>query len=840
MASGVCSVCGERNPPGTAFCPVCQNYLGWDKTVIAAPPEARSTQPSDTGQEQAPTQVVPKVRAEGPTIDPAPAAGTGTAGGSPAETGAGATRSGEAASVGAGSTEAGSNGAGSDGTVSNEAVWDGTGDSDPDDLVADDRFRISVENPSVTVAPTGEIAELEVRVSNISIRVDGYVGESRADTPGRSTAGAPEWLSVKSTPIELLPGTDDLLRIRFQVTASRLVPAQQLTVPVRVRAMNEPLAVVELPVVVTVSVVDAPLQLRAEPRLIRVQDRPDATLTLTLDNSLSNRSVRAELAGTDPELAVRFDFERPVVDVGPTATATVRVRVSAQPPSPGQELSRLLSVTARDGGRVVETPVTFHQSTSVQVEDPVVGLQLEPAVIRVRDNPVGLARVLLDNRSGREWAHIQLSARDPEQIVSVGFDAPQVHVPPGQTAQTQLRLHAPLPELGTEATRPVTVIATDPKRRTVSAVATFVQATSASPMTTLGVRVEPEVVRAHDADGATTQVVLDNRKGRFRVRLQLSGADPERAVGFAFGPPIVDLEAGQVRSVELRLAAWRPPPGQELTRQFTISASDGQTSVEGSGSLRMSSSRSAMETLTLRLDPSVVRLDRRRRGALSALVDNRNGAQPVRVSLTGDDPENCIRFAFTPAMIDVEPGRIGRVAVSVDAPRIPSGQEVTRAISVLASDGRTDVQAAGSLVQVAAEKGPISKIPIARILFTLFGVALMIFGVWFALESGGRTGMQLSANSIANAFGFRLVLGPFDAVASAGTVIIALAILMGLGLFARSGWLTQIAAVVGILFMVILIGGLMFFQLTSGPALGAFLVAAGCVLGFIGGRLAKP
>ncbi len=835
MATGVCSVCGERNPPGTAFCVVCQNYLGWEKTVLSEPGSTQPSPPDDGGQDQAPTQFVPRVGGQSPTSATSPSAMT--AGGGRVAAGGGVGSPGSAAGAGsAGVSGAGTGGVGVAGGAAAGGAAPGVFvDSDPNDLVADDRFRVAVENPSVTVAPTGDVAELELRVSNISIRVDGYIGEPGIAAAGGSTAGVPDWLSMKSTAVELLPGTDDVLRVRFQVISEKMVPAQQLIVPLQVRAMNEPYAVVVLPVAVTVSVVDAALQLRAEPRLLRVQDRADAAFALTVDNSRSNRPVRVELAGSDPELAVRFEFDPPVVGVGPSGTATVRVRVSADPPPPGQEMSRLITVTARDGDRIVETPVTFYQSTSIQVEDPVVGLQLEPALLRVRDNPVGLARVLIDNRGGKDWAHIQLTASDPEQIVAVGFDAPQLHVPPGQTIQTQVRMHAPLPELGSEATRTVTITATDAKRRTASAVATFVQATSASPMTTLGVRLEPEVVRAHDADGATVQVILDNRKGRFRVRLQLSGADPERAVGFAFGPPVVDVEPGQTRTVELRLAAWRPAPGQEWTRQFTVSATDGQASVDASGSLRMSSSRSAMETLTLRLDPSVVRLDRRRRATLSALVDNRNGAQPVRVSLNGDDPENCIRFNFTPPMIDVEAGRIGRVAVGVDAPRNTSGQEVTRSISVVATDGRTDVQASGTLQQAAAEKGPI-----ARILFTLFGVAFMIVGVWFAWESRGLTGMDLTFNRLANPFNPPFLLDPrFDPLASAGAVIILLAIVMGLGLAARSGWVTQLAAIAGVLFMVVLLGGLLIFGLIRRPDIGAFMVIVGCVLGFIGGRLAR-
>ncbi|GAA3632429.1 COG1470 family protein [Microlunatus ginsengisoli] len=769
MDSRVCSVCGERNPPGTEFCVQCQNYLGWDKSILAAPEDVRR-RPEDQ-QSAAETRQIPRVTEQGP----APAT-----------------------------------------------------DEDPDDLVADDRFRVAVDNPNVTVAPTGEVAELELRVRNISIRVDGYLAEL---APG----GGPDWLTVKSSAVELLPGTDEVIRARFQVVATTLTPAQQLTVRLRVRAMNEPLAVVELPVSVTVSVVDAPLQLRAEPRLLRVQDRADAAFTLTVDNSMSNRAISAQLAGTDPELAVRFGFDPPVVQVGPASVATVRVSVGADRPAPGQEASRLLTVSVREGTRTAETAVTFVQISSVQVEDPPVGITLEPAVIKVRDNPVGTTRLTLDNRNGREWAHVQLSASDPEQVVYVGFDTPQVHVPPGQTAQAQVRLQAALPELGTEASRTVTITATDPKRRTSTAVATFVQTASASPMTTLGLSLEPEITKVRDADGASTQLVIDNRKGRFRVRLRLSGADPERAVGFAFAPDVVDVEAGMVRRIEVRMAAWRPPPGQEWSRQITISATDGQASVQATGSLVQSSSRSAMETLTMRLDPSVLRLDRRR-GAFSALVDNRNGVQPIRVTLSGDDPENCIRFSFAPAVLDVPPGGVGRSTVTVDAPGVGSGREVNRNFVIMASDGRADIQSNGTLVQQGGDWRPV-----ARVLFTLFGGLLMFFGAFLEWTTEGRTGFGLSARFMTERFGFGLLLERrFDAFTSAGAAVALLAIVMVFGLTGRSGRLTRLAALAAAAVVVgVFVASAFSQQGMLIPSWGAIVVVAGCVLGYIGGLLVK-
>lgn len=224
-------------------------------------------------------------------------------------------------------------------------------------------------------------------------------------------------------------------------------------------------------------------------------------------------------------------------------------------------------------------------------------LEVEPSLVRVLDSTVGLARVIAENRSGRDWASVRLKGSDPERIVGVSLASSELHVPPGGTAQTDARLEAPLPDAGTEVSRTVTFSAMD-GRRTSTATATFVQAASASPMSTLAVRIEPGTLRVSDVDSATLQVVLDNRRGLSGVRIFLDGSDPERAIRFTFSLPVVDLGPGQVVEVFLRLDSWRPPPGQEWTRQFTVTASDGYTTVDTSGSLVQASSPAATATVT--------------------------------------------------------------------------------------------------------------------------------------------------------------------------------------------------------------------------------------------------
>ena len=675
------------------------------------------------------------------------------------------------------------------------------------------------------MAATGEPAVLTVRVANTSSIVDGYAV---------AAPGAPGWLTVQAGDVQLLPGTEESRSIRLRVVSPTLVPAQQIRLVVNIRSTSQAPAYLDLPVLVTVPVRDAPVGLRAEPRLLRVRDRDTAACTVLVDNSRSNRPARIRLSGSDPEQAVQFHFEPATLEVGPGNRDRCRLTVTAAGPDPGQEISRVLTVAAIDGARTVETLITLQQARTVRVQDPPVTLEVVPSLVRVRDTTVGQARVVADNRGGSEWAHLELRASDPERLVRVTWAAPQLHVPPGQTAQAEARFEAPLPDAGTEVSRTVTVSVAN-GRQTSTATATFVQVASASPMATLAVRMEPSIVRVQDADGATVQVIVDNRRGRSGLRVFLSGSDAERAVRFTFSPPVVDLRPGEVRPVTLRLDSWRPPPGQEWTRQFTVAAGDGHTSVDGSGSLVQASSRAAIEMLSLRLDPSVLRLPNRRRGRLTAVVDNRNGAQPVRVSLKGDDPENAVRFTFAPAVLDIPPGQVASSAVIVEAPRARPGRELTRPIVIMASDGRSEVKSDGSLIQSSAERRPL-----ARVLFTVFGALAILVGTmlpWLSISD--RNGFQFDAGTLARLINRNLDLLGFERLISVGLVIAGLAVLMLFGLAGRSGRLTRFSAVLAALLLIALFVGLGLIGRGTGPDSGAILVLTGCVLGYVGGVLVK-
>jgi hypothetical protein len=312
----VCSNCGERNAPGTIFCVNCHAFLAWDEVT---------GEDDDTGN----ATVIPT------RTDPRPQQ-------QPVENDLG--------------------------TVLRPA-----GPLTPPEAAesTDGRLQISAEQHSVTVPATGQPATLTVRVMNTSTIVDGYGVEAPA---------APAWLIVESDPIHLLPGTEQELAVRMRINSTTLLPAQQIDVKLRVRSMTQASLRLEMPVQVTVPIVDVPVQLRAEPRLIRMRDTDASRCTIAVDNSRSNRPMLLRLSGSDAEQAVQFTFDPPIVEVGPGATASVVLALTAAKPEPGQELTRQLTITANDGERSIETAVSLQQSTSVLVEDSPVTLKAVPSL----------------------------------------------------------------------------------------------------------------------------------------------------------------------------------------------------------------------------------------------------------------------------------------------------------------------------------------------------------------------------------------------------------------------------------------------------------------------------
>ncbi len=779
----VCAECGARNEVDVEFCLFCHAFLAWDEE----PDKSSSRTPSFPVDLPAPSESVFRAQAVSP------------------------------------------GGAVTNATQTVARPTSAEPAPDPDSTTVVDTtaglFNVEADQPSVELAATGEPALVTLRVANTSSIVDGYAVEA---------TNAPAWLALDSEPVQLLPGTEEAVPLRLRVVSDMLVPAHKGRLTLRVESLSQAPAHSYLLVEFVVPPIDVPVRVHAEPRMLRARDRASAECDLVLDNSSSNQAVRLSFAGSDPELVVGFAFDPPEIGIAPGATESVRVTVTAPAPEPGQEVSRSLTLKAVDGGRSVDAYITLHQSTTREVEDPPVGLEVHPSLVRVEDGAPAMVRVVADNRGGAKWAHLKFRATDPEQVVDVMWIPSRVDVPPGKTAQVEARLEAPPPAAGAEVSRTVTVEASD-DRRVSTAIVTLVQVTSASPLSTLELRAEPSIVRVHDAESAVVRIVVDNQHGRSAARVFLRGTDPEQALGFAFSASSVEVPPGQARPVALRLDARRPPPGQEAMRQFTITASDGQTDVEATGTLVQTSSRDAIELLSVRLDPSVLRLAPFRRGTLAARVDNRGGAYPVRVSMSGDDPENIIGFAFAPRVLDIPAGKVANSRVTVRIKRGPGASEMTRPITIVASDGHAEAQADGELIQAA-----VSYRPLARVLFTLLGGLAMIlgaFGPWLAIS--GRTGLGLDVDTLARLFGVSVDLSGIERMVSAGLIAIVLGALTIFGLTGGTGRLTRLASAFGALLLVALFVAFAVVGLTISPGSGAILTFLGCIVGYVGGLLVR-
>src|SRR5215210_584341 len=199
----VCSNCGEHNAPGTTFCVNCHAFLAWDDVA---------SEEEQGGSEET---VIP-TRTD--------------AGGQP------------------------SRNADDDDTAVRPAVTETTQATSSDGT--DGGLLVNAEESSVTVPATGEPASLAVQVMNTSTIVDGY---------GVEAPGAEPWLLVDADPIHLLPNSEDTLSVRLWIKSTTLVPAQQFDAVLRIHSITRPGVQHDLPIQVTVPLIDAPVLLRAEP-----------------------------------------------------------------------------------------------------------------------------------------------------------------------------------------------------------------------------------------------------------------------------------------------------------------------------------------------------------------------------------------------------------------------------------------------------------------------------------------------------------------------------------------------------------------------------------------------
>lgn len=798
MTELACEQCGGQNPAGASVCRSCGYYLGDTETSAPEQPE-----PADAWEDESDrTQVIGKRSGLTPTRPP-PGPARPRQPTPPVEQ----TRRIDPVPSGAPTPNG----------------QDQQGFAKPP--------RVSVPEPDVTL-DLAKGTGFDLRVFNPSSIVEAY----RVDA-----LNAPPWLTISQPTIRLLPGDQSVSRIELAVRPKTLAIAQRLQLRLRVRALTDEEVFSDAEIALTVPPVGGPATIRTDPAVIRLKDTTQAQFTVHLDNPGCNHPQRYEMSGSDDEGAVRFTFTPASVEVPPGGKAVVRVQIESPAPGPGETASRQLKIRGTYEQVTVEAIAALvHQSAAA---DAPVRLRLEPAALRTRDGSTGEIDVIIDNRTGTRGHRVVLRGRDPEDAIRFAFRTVEMGVPAGSETRVRVRLSAPVPPPGDEASRQFTITAVDGSQESEVS-GTWTQAASTAAIRSAAIRLEPEHVRVRDQTGARFGVVVDNSQGSRPLRVRLSASDPEGVVGYGFNPPFLEIRPGGSARALLTVSAPPPQFGEEAVRQLRVRAADENGMVEASGVFEQSTSPTPLSTARIMLDPQqVVAARNSRNGRFNVQVDNKRGAMPLRVRLSGGDPERAVRFAFDPGVLEIPPGQVAWSAARISAPRPGSGEQLTRPIKVVADDGMGSIEAMGSFAQSSGELRPI-----LRILLTLLGALLVASGAILAWISGDPdTLVPTPANVTDSVSGVVTDIQdggaqPDDVVDTAQPVertgALVMAALMAIGLLGPKGRLTRVASAVAGLMMIAV---LVFYAVIGQGSIdiGSTLIILGAIIGYIGGRLVQ-
>ena len=341
-----------------------------------------------------------------------------------------------------------------------------------------------------------------------------------------------------------------------------------------------------------------------------------------------------------------------------------------------------------------------------------VTIRPEPAVVRLRDSTRGQFTVHLNNQDSNYPQRYQLSGSDDEGVVRFFFTPVAVEIAPWASAPVGVRFESPAPDAGEQTNRQLKVRAVSDADTVEATVALVQQSSAAPPDAPVRLRLEPTVLRTQDSSAVELDIIVDNNAGSQNRRITFLGRDPESRLQFSFYHRELWVRAGAETRTRARLEARMPSAGEELTRQFTIVANDGRHQSDVAGSWVQSASRAPITTAAVRLEPEHLRVRDRADGRMGVVIDNRRGARPLRVRLSGSDPEGIVGFVFNPPVLEVGAGRWGRAELTVSAPPPPSNQTAARPLRVRASDEHGAVEADGVFNQ-STSPTPIST---ARIL----------------------------------------------------------------------------------------------------------------------------
>lgn len=688
MAELRCDKCGELNPPGTEFCLSCNTFLAWDRTTTWTTREPPTPRPSERTRPD-PLRV---------TVDRS--ALTLTPGGVPEDlvlTVYNASRIVEryAADL--------PDAPGWLAVVTDELRLNPQHSGEirvmasipAPPLIAAGDHRLTLRVRSGTDPEIGWSTPLELTVGVVDapviaelepeqIRVvDGTQGTARLRLDNRNANRAITFdLSARDA--------EDALRFGFEPARVQLAPMGTASALIRItgptptpgQELRHRFTVIGTtrerpsPTQVTGTLLQTgttrELKLAVEPARVSISDAGEADFRLVLQLAGGHQPIRVALRGGDRDGLVQVTFQPSGdIELPVASTGRIRMNVQAPPPDPGQEIAREIQVVATaEGGLSASATATLVQRSSPDA----LKVRLEPVVLRVQDTATARTRLIADNRQGTRPAQLALIGRDPELALGFRFSPPVLQVPAGSMATVAVELTGPEPAPGKEITRTFTITSAD---ESVELVGTLVQTTTSRE---LRVQAEPARQTVTDLGEANFRISVEQPGGQRVGRVSFRATDSDGQVQVAFHPPVIDVPAESVGRVRMNVRAPIPGPGQETTREITVTATSGD-GAKATGQVTLVQ-RGSAPALRLRLEPELVRVRDAGGGRTRLVADNRQGDRPAQLRLTARDPELALRFQFSQQILQVPARETASVWVDLTGRPPEPGGEVSRTFTI--------------------------------------------------------------------------------------------------------------------------------------------------------------
>ena len=199
----------------------------------------------------------------------------------------------------------------------------------------------------------GNAVEIHVTVHNTGTLIGGY--------HLRVLGADPSWVTLETENLSLFPDASETVRAVVRIPPGVAAGERRMAVQVRELTPPQAISIAEIELMVP-----AAESLRVSLAPMTVMGGKSGTFGVVLENT-GNTPITAELAGTDAEDVMRFDFEPPVLSLAPGDQAIADLKATGPRRWFGQPVVRTFGLLVRPPAPLTEPSVTTDPSV---ITDP--------------------------------------------------------------------------------------------------------------------------------------------------------------------------------------------------------------------------------------------------------------------------------------------------------------------------------------------------------------------------------------------------------------------------------------------------------------------------------------